>query len=142
MPRISVFNMLVGFLALLLAMCGGVFVAYDADKAFLYNKDLLMTWQYTLQKSAHGHLSLFGYCHILFGLTLPYSIISPRFKIWQTIGISLGSLAMSLLLVTRAWVGVAPLQEDYLGIAIGSCLVCAMLALLAHTYGLMLKLMR
>lgn len=135
--------MLVGFTILLLAMCAGVFVAFDADKAFLFNKEILSTWQYALQKSAHGHLALFGYFHILFGLSLPYSGVSPQSKIAQTIGICSGSFAMSVLMFLRSLEnGPKVVGIDVLGTSIGVCLSLSMLALFVHIYGLLLKMIR
>ncbi len=137
MSKVAICNMLVGFIVLFLAMCAGAFVATAADEAFLQQKELLFSWAYVLQKSAHGHLSLFGYLHILFGLSIPYSRHSQQVKVWQSGGIFLGTFAMSILMILRSWQGVPSAEGiDYLGALIGICLVAAMLSVLVHIHGL------
>src|SRR3989338_11119514 len=118
MPRIGIANILIGFTVVVIASCGGFFLATEADKAFLLDKQILESWQYTLLKSAHGHFNLFGMLHILMGLSFPYSKISSRIQFLQTCGLFLGTLTMGILLFYRAFSGV-PLGRDILGIVIG-----------------------
>ena len=141
MPRIGIVNILIGFLAILLASCGGFFLATEADKAFLLNQQLLSSWQYTLLKSAHGHLNLFGMLHILVGLSIPYSKLSKTFLFVQTGGLFLGTLTMGVFLLFRAFAGL-PQGSDIFGIFIGVNLSAALGALVLHCYGLSLKLFR
>jgi hypothetical protein len=139
MQKISLVNLIIGFSALFLAMCGGFFISYDAEKAFLYDKTLLASWQYTLLKSAHGHLTLFGVLHVLFGLTLPYSQLGLSSKKLQTLGLFLGSCAMGILMLIRAYYG-PKAQFDFSAIFIGTFLSAATLSIAIHIYGLILKL--
>lgn len=142
MPRLSLANFLIGFVAITLAFSGGFFIVTDAEKAFLHDPALMTSWQYTLLKSAHGHLNLFGYLHILFGLTLPYTGLSQRVKLWQTLGFLLGTLSMGVLLFLRAYNMPVLEAVDWLGGAIGGFLSLSLAALLVHCYGLGSKLMR
>lgn len=141
MPRIGIVNILIGFFAILLASCGGFFLATEADKAFLMDKQLLNSWQYTLLKSAHGHLNLFGMLHILVGLSIPYSQLSKSYLVVQTCALCMGTLTMAVLLLSRAFSGI-PEGQDLLGIFIGINLTAALGSLILHCYGLSLKLLR
>ena len=140
MPRIAIFNLLFGFLAIFLSVCAGFFVAFDAEKAFLINKEILSSWQFVLMKSAHGHLSLYGFLHITTGLSLPYSELSHRWKFAQTLGLSLGTFAMGALMFLRSLQGAS--EGGVLANAIGIFLACSLGSLLLHCYGLGRKLMR
>lgn len=139
MQRIALVNMIFGFSAIILASLGGFFLATDADKAFLMNKELLQSWQYTLFKSAHGHLNLFGILHILIGLTMPYSKLPLRLLNMQSLGLMIGTLCMGFLLIFRGYLGISE-GLDILGITIGICLSIALLALIVHCSGLIMKL--
>ncbi len=142
MPRLSVVNLLIGFMVIVLASCGGFFVAYEAEKSFIFNGQVMQAWPFVLMKSAHGHLNLYGFLHIAMGLSLPYSQIGRRGELWQTVGLALGTFAMGFLLLLRAWQGVPSSQWNLLGIVIASALMSSILALIAHCYGLALKLFR
>jgi hypothetical protein len=139
MPKIGIANILIGFIVIVIASCGGFFLATDADKAFLIDKNILSSWQYTLFKSAHGHFNLFGMLHILMGLSLPYSLLSRRWKILQSCGLFLGTFTMGALLVLRGYTEISG-GLDLLGIIIGINLMAAVCALIIHCYGLALKL--
>lgn len=141
MPRLSIFNMMFGFLVLALAAAAGAFIATDITDGYLRDKALLETWQLLLTKSAHGHTNLFGMIHIALGLTLPYSIFSGRVKTWQTVGLTLGTLAMGPGMIVRAFVGPSD-SIDSSGIVIGIMLSCALVAIGSHAAGLGGKLMR
>lgn len=134
--------MLIGFSLIVLASCGGFFVAYDAEKSFMFNGQIIQSWPFVLMKSAHGHLNLYGLLHIAMGLSLPYSQIGRRGALGQTIGLALGSFAMGFLLIIRAWQGVPNSQWNILGVFIATALMSSVLALMAHCYGLALKLFR
>jgi hypothetical protein len=141
MPRLSLLNFLVGFVAIFLSAASGAFIAFDTSEAFLKDPGLLDSWQMITQRSAHGHTNLFGILHICLGLTLPYSALPPKFKVIQTIGLGTGTFAMSILMIVRSYVGAA-VTIDALDIAIGVCLSASLAALAAHCYGLGLRLAR
>lgn len=141
MPRIAILNILIGFTVLFLAAAAGAFLATTITDGFLYDKVILESWAHLLQRSAHGHTNLFGVLHICLGLTMPYSQLSPKTKMVQTAGLSLGTIAMGPLMLIRAAVG--PSSEiDLSGIVIGICLSAALLALAIQIFGLSLKLIR
>jgi len=130
-----------GFFVIFLAAAAGAFLATDITQAFLRDKQLLSSWTLMLGKSAHGHANLFGLVHIAFGLTLPYSIWGPRVKVAQTVGLALGTVAMGIVMLIRAYVGPTggiDLTEAVLGIFLS----CALAALFTHAAGLAGKLLR
>lgn len=141
MPRLSIFNMMFGFLVLSLAAAAGAFIATDITDGYLRDKALLETWQLLLSKSSHGHTNLFAMIHIALGLTLPYSLLSPRVKLLQTVGLGLGTLAMGPLMIARAYIGPTD-GIDPNAVAIGIMLSCALAAIASHAAGLGAKLMR
>lgn len=141
MPRLGLLNMLLGFLVLSVAAAAGPFIASDITAGYLRDKALLETWQLLLQKSSHGHTNLFGMLHVLFGLTMPYSALSERFKKLQTVGLALGSIGMGPVMLARAAIG--PVQGiDVTEVVIGTFLSCALAALATHTFGLARKYFR
>src|SRR5689334_22015870 len=105
MPRIGLINCLIGFLAVFIAAAGGLFLSFDATRAFLHDKSVLSSWVYQLMSSAHGHTNLFGLLHIALGLTLPYTRLPSSLKWAETIGLALGTIAMSVLMLVRAYQG-------------------------------------
>ena len=141
MPQLGVFNMLVGFVLIFLASCGGFFISTQTVEAMQHAPSQLSEWSMTLQRSAHGHTNLFGLLHITFGLTLPYSAFSNKVKKLQTSGLVAGSLAMSLCLVLRSF-QMPSHSIDGLGIFSAVLLCATMAALLSHITGLALKLYR
>jgi hypothetical protein len=140
-PRLAVFNMMVGFLVLALAAAAGAFVATDITDGYLRDKALLETWQLLLSKSAHGHTNLFALTHVAFGLTLPYSKFGTRTKTWQTAGLLLGTLAMGPVMVARAYYGPTD-GVDPIAILLGVMLSAALAAIASHAAGLGAKLMQ
>jgi hypothetical protein len=141
MPRLGIFNMMFGFLALFLAAAAGPFLATEITSGYLRDKALLDTWTLLLQKSSHGHTNLFGLVHIAFGLTMPYSILPTRAKLLQTIGFGLGTVAMGVVMLVRAALG--PVDGiDPTEIALGVMLSCALAALGTHALGLAGKLLQ
>jgi len=140
MPRLGLLNMFIGFVILFLCACGGAFIANDMTEAFIRDPAILEGWQLTLLKSAHGHGNLFGVLHVLFGLTLPYSLANTRFKTLQTAGLFMGSVAMGLGLIWRATMKPSA-DIDFPAIVLGILLSAALLALVSHAAGLGAKLL-
>lgn len=141
MPRLALLNITLGFFLLSVAACGGIFLSFYSTNAFLFDKSLMGTWLYHLARSAHTHTSQFGILHIAFGLSLAYSPWSQRFKQLQTLLLAMGSLAMSLLLLLRAYQGPRS-SFDFVGLLIGAGAMGALATLLSHCYGLIYKLLR
>lgn len=131
MPRLGILNFIIGFAVIFLAACAGSFIAFDLTEGFLKDPKILSSWQMALLKSAHGHSNLFGILHILFGLTLVYSPFSNKLKVLQTIGFTLGTLAMGPGMMIRAYGGPSE-SLDVIGIMIGVGLSGAFLSLLSH----------
>ena len=139
MARLGILNMFIGFMTLFLAACGGTFVAFDLTEGFLRDTSILNTWEMALLKSAHGHTNLFGLLHIAFGLTIPYSPLTERWKFFQTFGIFSGTLAMGPGMMVRAYQG--PTESlDLVGCIIGVGLSFALIALFTHSISLAYKL--
>ncbi|MFK7872961.1 MAG: hypothetical protein AB8C84_07285 [Oligoflexales bacterium] len=131
MSLLSILNLSLGFFWLLLSSCAGLFLATDTASAFLVDPDILKGWQNILKVSAHGHTALFGQIQILFALSLPHAHASQRLQKLQTVGISAGVFAMSVLMVLRSVNGPAS-SFDVLGLCIGGCLTAFMLSLGSH----------
>ncbi len=141
MARLNILNMAIGFIVLFIAACAGAFVSFDMTQAFLKDTSQLSTWQTTLLQSAHGHTNLFGLLHIVFGLTAPYSALSPKIKAWQTAGLFAGVIAMGPLLMIRA--SYAPSNSfEGIGLVIGALLSASLLALASHAAALFFKWMK
>lgn len=138
MQRIGILNMFIGFTLIFVAASAGAFVAVDATHRFL-DGTTVASWRDMLQASAHGHTSLFGLIHILFGLTIPYSTLSLGLKKIQTGGILCGALAMGPMMMIRAALGPTPTFE-WNGLLIGALLSFALFAIAGHAYGLLTKL--
>ncbi len=139
MPKIGIVNMFIGFSIVFLAAAAGSFIATDLTYKFMREQNLTDTWMSLMQKSAHGHTNLFGILHICLGLTMPYSRLKNTFKILQTIGLGLGSFAMSFLMVARGQI--IPTENfDYLGVVIGFCLSAALVSIGSQAVGLLWKL--
>jgi hypothetical protein len=130
MSRTGLANMAWGFFMIFVAACGGVFVALRLTETFLVS-DFTPSWESVLRTSSHGHTALFGTIHVLLGLTLPYDGRTERVRKLKTIGLFLGSLAMGPLMLIRAALG-PTLSTEINGLAIGVCLSCALIAVLAH----------
>ncbi len=140
MSRSSLFNLALGFLILFFAACAGAFVSFDMTNAFLRDPALLDSWQLTLLRSAHGHTNLFGMLHVLLGLTLAYSRLSDKWKLYQTFGLMAGSFAMGPLMMIKAYTGPQD-SFDTIGICIGVCLSGALLAIGSHSAALFYRLL-
>ena len=141
MPRISILNFLLGYLFIFLSASGGFFLSEEYTMAHLQGGDDLQSWWLQIAASAHGHTNLFGMLHILLGLTIPYSFKSRKIRVLKTVGLFLGSLAMSFLLYFRAYQK-PTLGYDFIGILIGVCLSGALFSIGLQIFGLILKLRR
>lgn len=144
MPKISIFNFILGFALLFLSSAGGAFLGNLSTFGIFSDKALLSSWLYILLKSAHAHTNLFGMIHILFGLTAPYSFAyRHRFILkLQTLGFASGSFAMSALMCVRAFFPLesASLVTDTLTIITGFCLTLWLMSLVSHIIFLAKKL--
>jgi hypothetical protein len=137
MPKLALYNIAFGFAFICIAAAAGAFVSTALTEQFLagiQHKD----WLLTLKTSAHGHSNMFGMIHILFGLTLPYSKMSLKTKKLQTVGIALGSLAVSAGLLVIGIRGPVP-GIHIVEVLNGALLSCALLGLLVHVYGIVLR---
>jgi len=141
MPRLGIINMMMGFGVLTLAAAAGAFVANDITIGYLRDEQVLSSWELLLFRSSHGHTNLFGLLHVALGLTLPYSVLSPKLKVWQTIGLFLGVIAMGPGMILRAKMG--PVSGlDITEVLVGVLLSCALLAIGSHCFGLAGKVYR
>ena len=135
MPRLSLLNLFIGFFTLFFAASAGAFLATTTTRSMMQDPSYLTGWAYTLQRSAHGHTNLFGLLHIALGLTLPYSRVGRIWQAYQTLGLLLGTLGMSVLMLVRSQV--PPSEEfDFLGLVTGVFLTAALLSLGTHTLAL------
>lgn len=141
MPRLALLNMCCGFFVLFAAAAAGAFVANDVTAAYMRDKVMLATWSMALLKSAHGHANLFGMLHILFGLTMPYSIWTDRIKRFQSVGLACGTAAIGPGLVLRA-TEVPGVGFDINGAMVGALLSAALVTLATHAAGIGAKLWR
>jgi hypothetical protein len=139
MSKISLVNMLLGFVFIFLSASAGFFLSEEFTRAHVMGGTDLNSWWLQLSASAHGHTNLFGIVHIMLGLTFPYSFKNTKIKVIQTIGMTLGSIAMSFLLYYRA--GQTPsLEYDLIGILIGVGLTGTLVAIGLQILGISLKL--
>jgi hypothetical protein len=131
MSAIARWNIIVGFSAIVFAASGGLFLANEQTATFIQNSAPNSTWWYAVASSAHGHTNLFGFLHILFGLTLGLSYASSKLKKIQFIGLALGTTAMSLLMLLRSLT--QPNSGfDLVGYFIGFMLSSALISLATH----------
>jgi hypothetical protein len=135
MSRIGLANMAWGFFLIFTAACGGVFIALRLTETFMINAQATPAWDAILQTSSHGHTALFGSIHVLFGLTLPYDGRTLLVKKLKSFGLLMGSVAMGPLMLIRAAIG-PTLSTEVNGIALGSCLSLALIAILSHSVDL------
>lgn len=141
MPRIGLLNMVVGFIFIFLSASAGFFLATEHTRIHIRDNTELLSWWVQLSASAHGHTNLFGMLHILFGLTFPYSVLNLKTKVIQSIGLLLGSFAMSILMFIRA-LSKPNLEYDALGIVTGVFLSAALISIVLQIFGLMTKCSR
>lgn len=138
MPRLALINMVVGFVIIFLSASFGTFIVVEMQEMFRSAPHLINDWYMTLLQSAHGHSSLFGMIHVLFGLTLPYSRLSTTLKIYQTLALLAGSLAMGPLLALRA---TSPAASDGVVVVVSGLLLALFLfAIIFHAFGIYLRI--
>ena len=135
MSRLALVNMVIGFTIIFLSASFGTFIVVELEELFRGAPHLVNDWYMTLLQSSHGHSSLLGMIHILFGLTLPYSRLSATFKFYQTLALIAGSLAMGPILVLRATV-----DSDLLVVISGLLLALFLFAIIFHAFGIYLKI--
>ena len=83
MPRIAILNILIGWVAIVISAFGGVFIANDLASEFVINSGFQDSWRAVITQSSHGHFNMFGMLHIFMGLTMPYSLLSQRVKLFK-----------------------------------------------------------
>ncbi len=143
MPRIALWNIFFGFLAVFVGALAGPFMVNDVTAAIVVDPQRLNEWSSVLQRSSHGHLGLFGLLQIAFGLTLPFSCIhKPRLRLLQTIGFVLGAVAMGPLMYAKSYIQPNLDVISWLDVSIGICLSAALFSVALHLGGLGLKLLR
>lgn len=131
-------NLVLGFSTLFISASAGSFISTEISDAFIHDKAILESWQLMLKRSSHGHVALFGIIQILFGLTMNYSGLTTKIKKLQSVGLSLGVLAMGPGLLARAVEG--PKKDiDYLAIILGVFLSIWLITIISHIYGLLRK---
>jgi len=141
MSKVSLTNFLIGFFLIFISASSGAFLANEISIKYISENNILDSWSSLIQKSAHGHTNLFAIIHICFGLTFPYSVANKLVKKLQTVGLFLGSFAMSVLMMVRSFYPPVS-QTDYLGFIIGIFLSAALVALLTHMLGIGIRYLR
>ncbi len=139
MTRLALINMVIGFVLVFLSASLGTFIVNEMTELYLTAPQHLAAWQHTLARSAHGHSTLCGLVHILFALTLPYSCLPPRFKLWQAGGILAGSIALGPLLLLKSLTQPS-LDLDLLSLTMGLLLSMFLFALAFHAFGIFLRI--
>lgn len=137
MSRLALINMVIGFTIIFLSASFGTFIVVELEELFRSAPHLVNDWYMTLLQSSHGHSSLLGMIHILFGLTIPYSRLSETLKFYQTLALIAGSLAMGPILVLRA---TAVINDSFLVVISGLLLALFLFAIIFHAFGIYLKI--
>ena len=101
MSKVSLINILIGWIGLVISAFAGVFIASDLSTEFINHSQMSETWKSVIIQSSHGHSNMFSMIHILFGLSLSYSVYTNRTKIIQTI-FFMGIVAMGPLMYLRS----------------------------------------
>lgn len=140
MSKLAKINICLGFWILFFSSLSGAFVAtYLEEMLTQYEMQQISNWQLTLIRSAHGHSSLFGMLHILFGLTFSIASHSNRIENWLTMGLLSGSFSMAILLSLRSFQLEQSMMSG-LGVLNGLLLSFALIAILVHALGLTKKI--
>lgn len=139
MSRLALINMVIGFVLVFLSASLGTFIVNEMTELYLTAPEHLAAWQHTLARSAHGHSTLCGLVHILFALTLPYSRLSERLKLWQAVGIFAGSIALGPLLLLKSLMQPS-LALDPLSMVMGLLLSLFLFAIIFHAFGIFLRI--
>jgi len=138
MSKVSLLNLIIGFVVIFISASAGSFIVQDLTDGFLKDPSILTSWQTSVLKSAHGHTNLFGMLHILMGLTFPYSVMNPSIKKLQTFGLFLGTLAMGPgMMLNAKWGPTEAITLTTLLIGLGLSL--ALISIAAHCLGLLMK---
>jgi hypothetical protein len=141
MSRVGLFNMGFGFFVIFLSASAGTFLSYALTEEILREGLATTRWSSLLQRSAHGHFNLFGMIHILFGLSLVYSPLSPHWHWKQTIALVLGTLAMGPGLYLHS-LNPPQHQISMFNILLGILVGAALVALLSHAVALFFRVMK
>ncbi len=124
-----------GFFMLFFGSCSGAFLANITTENILHEPKELSAWAYVLFKSSHGHGNLFAMIQILFALSLPHIKTKKSLQTAQSIGLTLGTFTMTVLVYFRSLF--KPEHIDILGFFVGLSLSLFMIALLSHSVSLM-----
>ena len=141
MSKVSLVNILIGWIGLVISAFAGVFIANDLSTEFINHSELSETWKSIILQSAHGHSNMFSMIHILFGLSCSYSDYSNRTKLIQTVMLFLGIIAMGPLLYIRSNIKPTP-EMGLVEISIGICLCLCLLSMCSHCLGIASKLFK
>ena len=142
MSKVSLVNILVGFIVIVLASIGGLFLGLETKSSLAQDSIQLLKWKMVMYKSSHAHTNLFGMLHILMGLTMPYSYWNGKIKRWQTWALLSGTLSMGVLMIFRARIDMNSRGEEFLGFVMGLGLFFSLIGLTLHCLGLTYKLIR
>lgn len=134
-------NIFLGWVVVVAAAAAGTFLSVDIRENMGTDSAVLASWAFRLSRSAHAHTNLFGMLHILFGITESYSALPDRFKMWQTLGLTFGTLAMSVGLLIQSQVLPEESGSWYLEIMLGALLSASLLAMFSHCYGILLRML-
>ena len=141
MSKVSLINILTGWIGMVMSAFAGVFLATDISTEFINHSEMSETWNQVILQSAHGHFNMFSMIHILFGLTLAYSPLSDRVKVVQTIFLSGGLIGMGPLMYIRSNIKPTP-ELGLVEASIGIALSMALLAMCLHSYAIATKLLK
>ena len=136
--NIREFNLIFGFLALMVAEMVGPFLSFSLRSHYLAHSEILQSWAHAVTRSSHAHLAMFGIIQILVGLTLPYSNWPSRLKVWQTVFLTAGIMGMGPMMFYHSFHqpdGNFSWSEVFLGILLSLHLV----AIIMHIFGLAAK---
>ena len=132
MSGLARLNIAVGFFMIGLISCFGAILSFDVSDAIARTPAALLLWEVVLQKSAHGHGNLFGMLHILFGLTLRYSLLSQKWKSWQSASLFLGTLAAGPLMWLRS-LSPQPSAPDLMTYVVSVFFAASLASLFSHS---------
>ncbi len=141
MSKVSLINVLIGWVGLVISAFAGVFIASDLSTEFINHSQMSETWKSVIIQSSHGHSNMFSMIHILFGLSLSYSVYSSRIKLIQTILLFMGLIAMGPLMYLRSNIKPTP-DLGLVEVSIGICLSLSLLSMCSHCMGIASKLFK
>jgi len=141
MSKVSLINVLIGWIGLVISAFAGVFIASDLSTEFINHSQMSETWKSVIIQSSHGHSNMFSMIHILFGLSLSYSVYTNRTKIIQTIFLFMGIVAMGPLMYLRSNIKPTP-ELGLVEVSIGVCLSLSLLSMCSHCIGIASKIFK